>query len=65
MENEKKKPRYSLKSISRYNAKTYDMISCRLPKQLVADFKAKCAEDGISQSHVIREAIEDFLRENK
>ena len=64
MEADKKKPRYSLRSISRYNAKTYDMISCRFPKQLVADFKVKCAEDGVSQSQVIREAIEAYLGKN-
>lgn len=46
----------------RYNSKVYDKITVRLPKELVAAFKAKCVEDNISQAQVIREAIEIFIK---
>lgn len=45
----------------RYNSKVYDKITVRLPKELVAAFKAKCVEDNISQAQIIREAIEAYL----
>ena len=41
--------------------KVYDKITVRLPKELVAAFKAKCVEDNISQAQIIREAIEAYL----
>ena len=46
----------------RYNSKVYDKITVRLPKELVAAFKAKCTEENISQAQVIREAIENFIK---
>lgn len=33
-----------------------------LPKDLVAAFKEKCAAEGVTQAHVIRNAIEEFLK---
>lgn len=45
----------------RYNSKVYDIVSARLPKELVASFKAKCAAEGTSQAQIIREAIEAYL----
>lgn len=45
----------------RYNSKVYDIVSARLPKELVAQFKAKCAAEGMSQAQIIREAIETYL----
>ena len=49
------------KASRKYDAKTYTMVSVRLKKELVTRFKAKCLEDGISQAHVIKEAIEKYL----
>jgi predicted DNA-binding protein len=51
----------SSKVKERYNAKVYDKITVRLPKELVASFKAKCAAEGTSQAQIIREAIEAYL----
>lgn len=45
----------------RYNSKVYSVVSYSLPKQLVADFKAKCKAEGISQASIIRSAIENYL----
>lgn len=45
----------------RYNEKVYDIISARIPKDLAAAFKAKCAAEGISQAQIIKKAIEEFL----
>lgn len=48
----------------RYNEKVYSRIQYALPKELVANFKRKCEEMGVSQASVIREAIEGFLLDN-
>ena len=58
---EKRKTKTSTEVKTRYNQKTYDSVAVRLPKELVARFKEKCAEKGISQAQVIKQAIEDFL----
>ncbi|MBE6530040.1 MAG: CopG family transcriptional regulator [Ruminococcaceae bacterium] len=34
-----------------------------LPKDLVAQFKEKCKETGVSQAQVVKKAIETFLSE--
>lgn len=49
----------------RYNEKVYARIGVQLEKDLVEAFKTKCAESGISQASVIREAIERFLAETE
>lgn len=46
----------------RYNRKMYTQIGCLLPKQLVADFKARCKENNDTQAQIIRKAIEDYLK---
>lgn len=48
----------------RYNEKTYDIISARIPKATAEAFKARCAERGIAQAQIIKKAIEQFLEEN-
>ena len=48
----------------RYNNKVYSQIKVELPKDLVATFKAKCVDVGVSQASVFKEAIEKFLAEN-
>lgn len=45
----------------RYNNKVYTKIQAELPKDLVADFRSRCQEQGVSQASVLRKAIEDFL----
>lgn len=60
---EKRKPRTSSAVKRRYNAKVYDAVRATLPKELVAQFKAKCVEKGISQAQVVKKAIEAFLAE--
>lgn len=47
----------------RYNEKVYDNVSARVPKELAAAFKEKCAAEGISQAQIIKKAIEDFLKQ--
>lgn len=54
--------RTSWKVKDRYNRKVYGQIYCLLPKDVVADFKAKCKANGISQASVVKEAIEQYLR---
>ena len=62
-EKAKRKTRTSSAVKRRYNQKTYTAITAMLPKELAARFKAKCAEDGISQAAVIKAAVERFLAE--
>lgn len=57
----KRKTKTSTAVKARYNEKVYDVISARVPKELAAAFKAKCAADGIPQAQIIKKAIEDFL----
>lgn len=46
---------------TRYNSKTYDVISVRVPKEMAAAFKEKCAETGAVQAQIIKKAIQEFL----
>ena len=61
MAEEKRKTKTSTAVKQRYIDKTYDIISARVPKELAAGFKAKCAAEGIPQAQIIKKAIEDFL----
>lgn len=61
MNDTKRKTKTSTEVKSRYNQKTYDVISVRVPKEMAEAFKAKCATDGVPQAQVIKQAIEDFL----
>ena len=57
----KRKTKTSTAVKRRYNEKTYTMIAANVPKDLAAAFKAKCADEGVSQAQIIKKAIEDFL----
>ncbi len=57
----KRKTKTSSAVKQKYNDKVYNIISVRVPKELAAEFKAKCAADGIPQAQIIKKAIEDFL----
>ena len=48
---------------NRYNEKAYGRIYVLLPKELVAKFKEECKRRDVSQASVVRQAIEDFLKE--
>ena len=63
MAEEKRKTKTSSAVKQRYNEKVYDVISIRVPKELAAAFKEKCAAEGRSQAQIIKKAIEDFLDE--
>lgn len=57
-----RKTKTSTEVKTRYNKKTYDVISVRIPKELAEAFKAKCVLEDISQAQIIKKAIEDFLQ---
>ncbi len=57
----KRKTHTSSEVKARYNAKVYSNLSLKLPKELVANFKEKCSEEGVSQASVIKKAIEEYL----
>ncbi len=59
----KRKTKTSSEVKNRYNSKVYSQVTAQLPKELVKRFKEKCSAEGISQSQIIRKAIEDFLSE--
>lgn len=56
-----RKSRTSTEVKTRYNNKTYDVISVRVPKEMAAAFKQKCSETGIPQAQIVKKAIADFL----
>ena len=41
----------------------YSVVSVKLPKDLVAQFKEKCKVEGVSQAQIVKKAIEEFLGE--
>ena len=57
----KRKTKTSTAVKTRYNEKVYDNISARVPKELAAAFKEKCAAEGIPQAQIIKMARGDFL----
>lgn len=57
----KRKTKTSTAVKQKYNERVYDVISIRIPKETAAEFKAKCAAEGIPQAQIIKKAIEDFL----
>lgn len=61
MPEQKRKTKTSSAVKQRYNEKVYDNISARVPKEIAAAFKEKCAAEGIPQAQIIKKAIEDFL----
>lgn len=56
-----RKSKTSTEAKARYNSKTYDVISVRVPKEMAAAFKQKCYETGTPQAQIIKNAIADFL----
>lgn len=63
MENQKRKTKTSSAVKNRYNNKVYDAITARVPKDMAAAFKAKCAAENIPQAQIIKKAIEEFLKQ--
>ena len=59
----KRKTRTSTQVKAKYNQKVYDTISVRVPKEMAAAFREKCATDGIAQAQIIKQAIEQFLQQ--
>ena len=55
------KPRTSSAVKRRYNAKTYTRVTVELRKELVAEWEAKLAEDGMSKAEFIRQAMQGYL----
>ncbi len=61
MEEKKRKTKTSISAVTRYNKKTYDSISIRIPKEMAAAFKEKCSTDGVSQAQILKNAIQEYL----
>ena len=55
----KRKTKTSTEVKARYNQKTYDIVSVRVPKEMAEAFKAKCVAEGIPQAQIIKQAIPD------
>lgn len=58
----RRKTKTSTEVKSRYNQKTYDVISIRVPKELAAAFREKCDAEGAVQAQIMKKAIEEFLQ---
>lgn len=64
-ETSKRKTKTSTAVKAKYNKKTYDTISIRIPKDMAEAFKSKCKEENIPQAQIIKKAIEAFLNNDK
>ena len=60
---EKRKTTTSTAVKARYNSKVYDKITISVPKDLAAQFKEKCATEGISQAQILKKAMEEFIKQ--
>lgn len=56
-----RKSKTSTEAKTRYNSKTYDVISVRVPKEMAAAFKQKCLETSVPQAQIVKNAITAFL----
>lgn len=65
MPEEKRKTTTSSAVKRRYNDKVYSVVKAELPKELVAEFKELCKEKGVSQASVVKNALEQFINENR
>lgn len=65
MPEEKRKTHTSSAVKRKYNSKVYARVSVELPKELVAEFKALCKENGESQASIVKKAIEQYIAERK
>ena len=61
---EKRKTHTSTEVKRRYNEKVYSRITFSAPKNLVADFKSKCEEQGVSQAQILKEAMRNYINQN-
>ena len=61
MEEKKRRTKTSTEVKRRYNDKTYDVISIRVPKETAEAFKKKCAAEGFPQAQIIKRAIAEYL----
>lgn len=50
---------------NKYNSETYDRVSVCLRKEQARQYKARCAELGISMAEPLRRAVERFLTDGK
>lgn len=61
MQEGKRKTTTSTAVKRRYNEKTYTQIVVSVPKDMAAEFKKKCKEEGVPQAQIIKQAIVAFL----
>ncbi len=53
----KRKTHTSTQVKQKYNQKVYKVISFSAPKELAAEFKNVCAENGLYQAQIFKEAM--------
>ena len=46
---------------NRWNAKHYKRLTISLPKEDAEAYRKKCEKEGITQSHILKEAVYKFL----
>ena len=48
-------------SVTAYIKKTYDRVEAKVPKDIAAEFKAKCEAEGTNPNRIINEWIRDYI----
>lgn len=60
-EAKKRKTHTSTAVKRRYAQKVYESMRFDIPKQLAADFRQKCADEGVSMASVVKDAMSAFV----
>ena len=58
----KPKTKTHSESVTAYIKKTYHTFTPRVPKQIAADFKAKCEANGTKPNRIINEWIKNYVK---
>lgn len=61
---EKRKTHTSTDVKRRYNEKVYSQVSFSAPKDFVAEFRALCKANNVSQAQVLKQAMQDYIDKN-
>ncbi len=64
MDSPKRKTHTSTAVKRRYNEKNYTVISYSEDKEIAAEFRRRCAELGVPQAQVFKQAVREFLAQH-
>jgi len=54
-----------LRANKKYIANHYTGFTVKIPNDIAAEFKVACEKNGVSARSVLKQAIEDYIKNNK